>query len=397
MLTFPTLILHQLNLIKGSAQQELDNTLRAIHDKSPRKQHVTKSAFSQARMKISHSAFIELNQHVTQRFYQQSDTKTWHGFRLCAIDGSQLRLPDEPEIVKTFGLRNGRLSQRNVPMALASMYYDVLNQVVIDAGIYPTNTSERDCAQKHLQYAQPSDLVLFDRGYPAFWLFSLLEQQNLAYCMRAKTKLDLVIKKFVRSRKSQAIIELSPNQIATRQCNEKALPVDPVTVRLVRVKLKSGTEVLITNLLDKEKYPASLFKGLYHQRWRIEEQYKRQKQWLQIENFSGRSVESVCQDFYAKQVTHNLTAMFVHESQQQVDQENNNRKLTYKINFAQALSRMKNTMVLLLLNRNLVERISHLLRTFMQNVEAIRPDRHFKRRMSNLHHNLHHMAYKACR
>jgi hypothetical protein len=396
-LTFPSLMLHCLNLIKGSTQQELDNTLQQIYADTPRKQRVTKSAFTQARKKFSHRAFIELNQHIVGHFYQQKDIKTWHGFRLCAIDGSQLRLPNEPDLIKTFGLRNGRLSQRDVPMALASMYYDVLNQMVIDAGLYPTNASERECVQQHLQQSQSNDMVLCDRGYPAFWLYALLEQHKLAFCMRAKTKLDLTIKKFLRSRKSQAIIDLTPNKIATKQCHEKQLPTTPIRVRLVRVKLKAETEVLITNLLDEAKYPAALFKALYHQRWKIEEQYKRQKQWLEIENFSGKSVEAVYQDFYAKQVTHNLTAMMASASQKQIDQTLASRKRAYKINFAQALSKMKDNVLALLLNHDLSMRIQNLLKRLAQTIEAIRPERRYKRRISNLHHNLHHMAYKACR
>jgi hypothetical protein len=41
----------------------------------------------------------------------------------------------------------------------------------------------------------------------------------------------------------------------------------------------------------------------------IEENYKRLKQWVEIENFSGKSVVSVQQDFYAKMVASNLTAL----------------------------------------------------------------------------------------
>jgi len=47
--------------------------------------------------------------------------------------------------------------------------------------------------------------------------------------------------------------------------------------------------VLITNLMDSDKYHVGLFKSLYHLRWGIEENYKRLKQWLEIENFSGKS------------------------------------------------------------------------------------------------------------
>ncbi len=37
--------------------------------------------------------------------------------------------------------------------------------------------------------------------------------------------------------------------------------------------------------------------------------YKRLKQWVEIENFSGKSVLSIQQDFYAKIVASNLTAL----------------------------------------------------------------------------------------
>jgi IS4 transposase len=68
-------------------------------------------------------------------------------------------------------------------------------------------------------------------------------------------------------------------------------------------------EVLITNMMDCEAYEVDLFKELYYLRWGIEENYKRLKQWVEIENFSGKSVVSIQQDFYAKIVASNLTAL----------------------------------------------------------------------------------------
>jgi IS4 transposase len=53
-------------------------------------------------------------------------------------------------------------------------------------------------------------------------------------------------------------------------------------------------------LLDTQRYPVQALKALYHTRWQIEEGYKRQKCWLEIENFSGKSVRSVQQDYHAR-------------------------------------------------------------------------------------------------
>ena len=139
------------------------------------------------------------------------------------------------------------------------------------------------------------------------------------------------------------------------------------------------------------------FAALDHQRWRIEEQYKRQKQGLQIENFSGKSVESIRQDFYAKQVTHNLIAILATGAQAQVDARFQARKQPYTVNFTQALSNMKNQIIHLLREMNIQPRVQALLERCAQNIKACRPDRRFMRRVSNLHQNLFFTAYKACR
>jgi hypothetical protein len=99
--------------------------------------------------------------------------------------------------------------------------------------------------------------------------------------------------------------------------------------------------VLITNLLNSDTYPTEKFKALYHLRWGIEENYKRLKQWTEIENFSGKSALSIKQDFYAKILSTNLTTILPNAAQIQVDENTINRKQTYQINFAQALPRPK--------------------------------------------------------
>ncbi len=148
----------------------------------------------------------------------------------------------------------------------------------MDASINPTKTSERECAALHLQHALPNDLSLLDRGYDAFWLYNLYHVKKQFFCMRTKINQGLQFKQFAESGKSQTIITLEPNKRSIEQCKEKDLPTTALTLRLVRVQLKNGeTEVLITNLIDEQIFPAKEFKALYHLRWGIEENYKRSR------------------------------------------------------------------------------------------------------------------------
>jgi len=80
-----------------------------------------------------------------------------------------------------------------------------------------------------------------------------------------------------KGRSSQTIIEIKSNKKLITQCLENNLPSTPIRLRLIRVKLKKETEILVINLLDDEQYPVNIINELYHLRWGIEENYKRQK------------------------------------------------------------------------------------------------------------------------
>jgi len=360
-------------------------------------QKITKSAFFQARKQLSYSAFIALNHQLIDGIYNRPEHyKKWKGFRLCAIDGSSIRLPNEPDITDHFGVQKGRAGQEDCPMGMASTFYDVLNNLVLDSSINPKSTSERLCAEKHLKFARENDLILYDRGYSAFWFYALHIKHNHSFCMRAKTNKDLIVKKFIKSNKREAVVTFKPNKPSIKTCKEKGLPATPITLRLVRVDLPNEVEVIITNLMDTETYNARLFKALYHQRWGVEENYKRLKQWVEVENFSGKSLLSVKQDFYAKMVAMNLTALMAMAAQKVVSKETQHHRLKYQVNFAQALSKMKHTIVGLIqqAHSSIAARIRWIIIYISKTIEAVRPGRSSLRRLKNIKNDIHFPAYK---
>jgi len=282
-------------------------------------------------------------------------------------------------------------------MGMASVFYDLLNNIIIDSSLKPNNTSERECAVNHLKLSKHNDLIIYDRGYAGFYFYTHHVQHNLSFCIRAKTKKDLFVKAFIESNKKQTIVTIKPDKYAARVCKEKGLSIAPVTLRLVRVDLPNEVEVLITNLMDKTKYDASVFKSLYHTRWGIEENYKRLKQWAEIENFSGKSTLSVKQDFYAKIVSANLTALLVLATQKKLVKKSSELKLDYKVNFAQALSKMKHRLVHMLRNSEAGIKviIQQTVLYISQTVEAVRVGRSAPRRLKNIKNDIHFPAYKS--
>ena len=63
----------------------------------------TKQAYSKARQNLKPSAFVELNDIILEETYN-NDFKTFEGYRLIAIDGSTVELPNTKEMREKYGV-----------------------------------------------------------------------------------------------------------------------------------------------------------------------------------------------------------------------------------------------------------------------------------------------------
>jgi hypothetical protein len=77
-------------------------------------------------------------------------------------------LPKDEEIQAIYG----GPKDADCPIARFSRLYDVLNKTVVHASMVPYDTGERELAASHLYETTERDLMLYDRGYAAFWLFA---------------------------------------------------------------------------------------------------------------------------------------------------------------------------------------------------------------------------------
>ncbi|WP_281269167.1 IS4 family transposase [Thiocapsa rosea] len=264
-LPLPQLVRFLLNLRKGANQDELDRFFEVVCEQ-PLADSVSKSALTQARAKLRPEAFSELSDVLVNEAMRTLPMRRWHGFRLLAVDGSTFLLPKEPAIVEAFG-QTGEVT----PQARFSRLYDVLNRVIVAADIEPLSVGERILAGEYLPATRVDDLLLYDRGYPAFWLFASHAVEQRHFCVRVPRAFCTEVEAFAAGGARSAVIELTPCDEARRQCQAFGLPTEALRLRLIRVHLKSGEEeFLITSLLDEEAFPTPLFKHLYHLRWGIE-------------------------------------------------------------------------------------------------------------------------------
>lgn len=365
-----------MNFLKHALQYELDAFFAELTSGVLPSREVTKSAFTQARRKLNPEAFVELNDLVVAHFYAKAaGVRRWRGYRLLAVDGTTLRLPDTAQVRGEFEVSPGE-----VPQARLVELYDVLNRVMLGAECSPLYMGERFHAERLVERCTAGDLVLYDRGFPGFYLMALHRQRGVDFCMRVTTTQFTQTAAFAQSGLAEQWVAIAPSGRVRSECRREGLDASPLGVRLIRVELPSGEEEILMTSLG-ETIAVDEFASLYRQRWGIEEAYKAQKCRVELESFSGKTVCSVLQDIHANLLSANLAALCAWAAQPSVETTTAGRRHRYRVNHALTIAKMKRHLVRLLhaLDDQQMQ-ILYWLDWIAQDIEPVRPDRKAPRR-----------------
>jgi len=339
----------------------------------------TKSAFSKARSKIKHSAFISLNDSLMSisSCKINKHRKRFKGYVIVGIDGSYTQLPEEKVLREHF---DPNRVENDIPLARISECFDVGSDLRLDAIIAPTATSERAMLVDHLKKMPPDALIVLDRGYAAHWIFQLLIEMNIKFCIRTPVGFNQSVKNFLTSGEPDVTITIPATSISYQQLEQRDFTPKSVDVRAVRIELDSGeTEILITNIEDDEMSPVEL-KEVYWMRWGSETAYKREKLNYCVENFTGKTVESVYQDYYANIVMMNLTAVIALPAHEIIEKETSTRKRDYSLNWMNAARVMRdNAITLLGIAKKAGDALCSIFRNLGEDLNMVRPNRQFDR------------------
>ena len=182
------------------------------------------------------------------------------------------------------------------------------------------------------------------------------------------------------SKVKDTIITLSPTtKKLHKEIADQNLPLQ-IQVRFVQVILDDGeVEVLATSVLDADILATDDFKELYFKRWGIETLYEIIKNRLSLENFTGLSVLSIKQDFYATIFISNLETLITQSANEELSNKKDT-KFEQKVNQSISFNTVKNYCFELFYSNKDIEVIfQEMSKLFLSKPEQIRPNRKFKR------------------
>jgi hypothetical protein len=360
---FTEAVSFMLDMSKTTLQARLNRFYHQVKGGTP----ISQPAFTKLRAQFDHTPFeVMVRDMVEEEYSGKYALPKWKGFHLLAVDGSYLQLPTAEGLAEEFGVRGGS----GQPSAGASTLYDVLHGWAIDPIITHTNMNERTQLGNHVRYLcdrlpdiAQSTLLLLDRGYPSQDVFALLAGQGLRFCARCKNDFS----KDVRCAPMGSNVVTLKNGLA---------------VRVVKFLLDSGeVETLATDLFD---LPEDEFPALYAMRWGIETMYGQLKQKIGVEKFSGKTPNSIRQDFWASMVMLDTAAVFQNEADEMIAarQKTKNNKHFYRARTSDLLVIMRDRFIFATLCGRPVfskREFNVVMREIARAVSPVRPGRHFPR------------------
>lgn len=314
---------------------------------------VSASAYVQARKKFKHTAFIELNELITTIYYSDDEIKRWKGYRCFGVDGSKIILPNTKEMKEAFGeikIKNQEMESSYASATFESCY-DVLNHMAVKNILAPGASYEVDLAIEMLGEESKSDLLIYDRAYASYAFLATLVNKNKSYIVRCpKSSFKATESLFKDEEKTWSkTVYLKAPPDRKKELKEKGLPLE-IQVRFVSVILSTGEiEVLATSIMDSN-FEREDFKEAYNLRWGVEGYYNLIKGRLNLENFTGKTVESVKQDFWSTIFISNLETILTEETEKEMNSQLKEEQYEKRVNKAVSFNVIKNMAFQILFN-----------------------------------------------
>lgn len=382
---FEKLIHYILNKKGLCTNMEINNFFNKIDEDT----NMSAQALLDQRLKLNSEIFVDLNNDYLQGFYEEyrdTDVKTYKGYILKAIDGSDFEIPNTQKSRNAFGRIQCKTGE-SIPRTSVSMCYDVLNEYIIDVIPEKYRANEIYMAKRHMKKDQEitkgyKSLYIMDRNYVSMDFIGFLEKNNIKFLSRLNA--TYYTKERERMKCNDEIVELEHTKDRmkrkyfedeeTRQYLKKT---KTTKIRMLKYILNTGEEeYLITNIEDLSY--EELFE-VYGKRWNIETLYFSLKSKLQIEKFTSSNETIIKQDIYSGVLVYNMIQTMKNEAKEEIEQ--NKYKHEMKVNENIAIGLFKNEMIYIMMEENDNERVKRydkLCTKILKYKIPIRKDRNYK-------------------
>lgn len=336
---------------------------------------VTEEAFAMARRQLPLRFWRALFQRLRQRYEQRfAEAMRWKDrWRVLAVDGSDVRLPNRAILADFFGRAQSGHGQSRQPQGRLVALCSVFTGFCLAFVFMPRRFTEHLALRHLLRHLRPHDLLLADCGFFSYAAIWHLPQRGADFLLRLSQQAAGFARCLHRLQPNDAIVQFCPTAAIRRKW--PALP-DHLVGRLIRYQ-RPGFRVswLLTSITDPQQASADELIDLYHRRWQIETLYREWKHSLDIQRLCSHTPAGLTKEIHAHLLLINLIRWLMTEAVQGTEHH------PVDLSFHTTLSLVQNA--LLLMRQTRPEHLIALHQRLLAEIRAARirkrPDRSYPR------------------
>jgi hypothetical protein len=272
------------------------------------------SPYCQARGVIPLDRLEQIHHHLAAKAGEAIATKDlWCGHHVFTVDGSTVTAADTPENQVAFPQQSVQKAGCGFPIIRIVAFLSLATGLLTAWATGNWHQHELTLLQTLWDCLRPGDVLLGDRGFGTWGVLAQCLHFKVHGVFRVRGKLRSDFRRGKRLSRHERLVEWSKPAKAAATISPElwaALP-EVLTLRLVRCRLdipgfRTREVILVTTLLDSEKYPPSALGQLYYRRWSMELSLRNLKTTLQMEHLSCKTPENLEREIRMHFLVHNL-------------------------------------------------------------------------------------------
>jgi hypothetical protein len=302
----------------------------------------------------------------------------WLGRRVLDVDGSTITMPDTEANQGEYPQVAGQKPGCGFPIARIVVVFSLAVGTVLDAAIGKyegKQTGENSLFRTLHDVLQEDDVVLADRYFSGWFDIALLEQRGVDMVVRKHQLRSTDFRTGWRLGRNDHLVCWSKPQRPQWMSQEQydSLP-ESLVLREVRVHVeqkgfRTRELIVVTTLLNPEKYTTDQIASLYRRRWQAELNLRSLKIVLQMDHLRCLTPHRVRNEFFMHLVGYNLIRRMMAVAAARADVE------PWTVSFKGTLQTMNTLLPLLDTRVSTDDWCQTLLDAIATHVVGNRPDR----------------------
>lgn len=285
------------------------------------------SAYCQARAAFPLARLHQiLGQSARNLRAKAGSLRLWRGHEVKVVDGSSTSLPDTPANQKKFPQQKTQKTGCGFPTMKFVGLFSLATGAALAVATGSLRQAELILFRKIWNYLKAGDLLLADRHYSDYTTLAALWQRGVDCLARMHAGRRPDFRQGLFLGPADRLITWKkplPRAVSASAKLWAALPAE-LTLRMIKVScaargFRTRELVLVTTLLDPEKYPAQEIAALYLRRWQVELFFRDIKTTLQMETLRCLSPSMIAKEFLMHMIAYNLIRAVMWEAARRHD------------------------------------------------------------------------------